>query len=76
GFALETENEIENAKKKLKKKNLDIIVLNSLNDAEAGFGKDTNKITMIFKNQEMINFDLKSKSEVADDIFQQIVKMV
>lgn len=76
GFALETENEIENAKKKLKKKNLDIIVLNSLNDAEAGFGKDTNKITMIFKNEEMINFDVKSKSEVSEDIFQQILKMV
>jgi len=76
GFALETENEIENAKKKLKKKNLDIIVLNSLNDAEAGFGKDTNKITLIFKNEEMINFEVKSKSEVSDDIFQQILKMV
>ena len=76
GFALETENEIENAKKKLKKKNLDIIVLNSLNDAEAGFRKDTNKITMIFKNEEMINFDVKSKSEVSEDIFQQILKMV
>ena len=69
GFALETENEIENAKKKLFKKNLDFIVLNSLNDDGAGFASDTNKITIIDKNGQIQNFELKSKTEVAKDIF-------
>lgn len=69
GFALETENEIENAKKKLNKKNLDFIVLNSLNDAGAGFGSNTNKITIIDKNEQIQSFELKSKTEVAKDIF-------
>ncbi len=69
GFALETENEIENAKKKLHKKNLDYIVLNSLNDAGAGFESNTNKITIIDKNNQISFFELKSKTEVAKDIF-------
>ncbi len=69
GFALETENEIENAKKKLIKKNLDFIVLNSLNDAGAGFGSNTNKITIIDKNEQFESFELKDKTEVAKDIF-------
>jgi phosphopantothenoylcysteine decarboxylase/phosphopantothenate--cysteine ligase len=72
GFALETENEIENATNKLKKKNLDAIVLNSLNDAGAGFGSATNKITFIDKNLEIKAFDLKTKAEVAGDILREI----
>lgn len=74
GFALETENELENAKAKLKKKNLDAIVLNSLNDAGAGFGKSTNKITFIDKNSTIKSFELKSKTVVAEDIFVEILK--
>ncbi|MAV00933.1 MAG: bifunctional phosphopantothenoylcysteine decarboxylase/phosphopantothenate--cysteine ligase CoaBC [Flavobacteriaceae bacterium] len=73
GFALENENEINNSLKKLKEKNLDLIILNSLNDKGAGFGTDTNKITIINKNQEKINFDLKEKSEVAQDILDHIM---
>lgn len=74
GFALETENELENAKGKLKKKNLDAIVLNSLNDSGAGFGKQTNKITFIDKNSTIKTFDLKSKAAVAVDIFVEITR--
>ncbi|MEO9893063.1 bifunctional phosphopantothenoylcysteine decarboxylase/phosphopantothenate--cysteine ligase CoaBC [Aurantibacter sp.] len=76
GFALETENEVENAKKKLKKKNLDAIVLNSLNDAGAGFGKPTNKITFIDKNLTIKAFELKTKAEVAVDIWGEIVNRI
>lgn len=68
GFALETNNEIENALLKLKKKNLDFIVLNSLNDSGAGFGYDTNKISILDKNGESFVFDLKSKVDVAKDV--------
>lgn len=68
GFALETENEIENAKAKLLKKNLDIIVLNSLREKGAGFGFDTNKITILDKENNIRDFELKSKQEVAKDI--------
>jgi phosphopantothenoylcysteine decarboxylase / phosphopantothenate---cysteine ligase len=75
GFALETENEIENAKKKIKKKNLDLIILNSLNDKGAGFKSDTNKITIIDKNNKTAKFELKSKSEVAKDIVQTIIRL-
>lgn len=67
GFALETDNETAHAAEKLKKKNLDMIVLNSLNDAGAGFKHDTNKITVIEK-QGATAFELKPKSEVAQDI--------
>ncbi|MEP0265623.1 bifunctional phosphopantothenoylcysteine decarboxylase/phosphopantothenate--cysteine ligase CoaBC [Dokdonia sp.] len=73
GFALETENEEENALKKLKKKNLDAIVLNSLRDKGAGFKTKTNKITFIDKNGSPTLYDLKSKKEVAADIFDQIL---
>ena len=73
GFALETENELENAKNKLHKKNLDAIVLNSLNDKDAGFGKSTNKITFIDKNSEIKTFEVKNKAEVALDIFNEII---
>ncbi|PKA96614.1 phosphopantothenoylcysteine decarboxylase/phosphopantothenate--cysteine ligase [Flavobacteriaceae bacterium MAR_2009_75] len=74
GFALETENELENAKAKLKRKNLDAIVLNSLNDKGAGFGHSTNKITFIDKNYAINSFELKSKAAVAKDIFAEILK--
>ncbi|MCE2956301.1 MAG: bifunctional phosphopantothenoylcysteine decarboxylase/phosphopantothenate--cysteine ligase CoaBC [Bacteroidota bacterium] len=76
GFALETENERANALKKLNTKNLDFIVLNSLNDAGAGFGHDTNKISIISKTGEEQKFSLKSKKEVAKDIVDIIVKAV
>lgn len=68
GFALETDNERENALKKLHTKNLDWIVLNSLRDAGAGFGHDTNKITVIDKNGQTHEFALKTKTEVAEDL--------
>ncbi len=74
GFALETQNELENAKTKLKKKNLDLIVLNSLNDKGAGFGTDTNKVTFITPNNKVIPFLVKSKQEVAEDILKHIRK--
>lgn len=76
GFALETDNEFENATNKLKKKQLDYIVLNSLNDKGAGFEHQTNKITMISKNGNTKKFELKSKKEVATDIFDCILKKV
>lgn len=74
GFALETENELENAKLKLKKKNLDLIVLNSLRDEGAGFQKDTNKITLISKDNKAFPFPVKDKSEVARDILEFIIE--
>lgn len=72
GFALETNNELANAQAKLKKKNLDLIVLNSLKDSGAGFGYDTNKISIIDTNDKQLTFDLKNKSEVATDIVNVI----
>ena len=72
GFALETENEQANALKKLHAKNLDWIVLNSLRDAGAGFGHDTNKITVIDKDEQSHEFGLKSKDEVAQDLVHLI----
>ncbi|MDO4228624.1 MAG: bifunctional phosphopantothenoylcysteine decarboxylase/phosphopantothenate--cysteine ligase CoaBC [Capnocytophaga sp.] len=74
GFALETNNELENAKSKLNKKNLDGIVLNSLKDKGAGFGTDTNKITFVTANTEK-TFPLKDKTEVAKDILQEILEI-
>ena len=73
GFALETENEIENAKLKIQKKNLDLIVLNSLQDEGAGFGKLTNKITFIDKNFIVEPMELKSKELVANDIMNKVI---
>lgn len=73
GFALETENEIENAKLKIQKKNLDLIVLNSLQDEGAGFGKPTNKITFIDSNFNVEPMELKSKEAVADDILNKVI---
>jgi phosphopantothenoylcysteine decarboxylase/phosphopantothenate--cysteine ligase len=74
GFALETNDGIRNAKSKLKKKNLDLIVLNTLQDKGAGFKTDTNKVTLIDKNEKITTFELKSKTEVAKDIFDEITK--
>ena len=76
GFALETNNEIENAKGKLKRKNLDAIILNSLKDKGAGFAKDTNKITFIDKEFNEKAFKLKSKVAVAKDIMNEIVNRI
>ena len=73
GFALETENEIEHAKQKIEKKNLDLIVLNSLQDEGAGFGKPTNKITFIDKSFAVEPMELKSKEAVANDIINKII---
>ncbi|WP_353097149.1 bifunctional phosphopantothenoylcysteine decarboxylase/phosphopantothenate--cysteine ligase CoaBC [Empedobacter brevis] len=73
GFALETNNEEEYAKKKLAKKNLDFIVLNSMQDKEAGFQKNTNKITIIDKDLSMQQFEAKSKANVAKDILNVIL---
>ncbi len=68
GFALETSDEVTNAKEKLRTKNLDMIVLNSLNDEGAGFQHDTNRITIIDREEQLHKFELKSKQEVAKDI--------
>lgn len=76
GFALETENEVANAIKKLKAKNLDLIVLNSLNDDGAGFGGSTNKISIIDKDLNQKNYPLKSKSEVASDIINELINRI
>lgn len=73
GFALETENEESNAKKKVASKNFDLIVLNSLNDKGAGFGHDTNKISLIDAAGKVTKFSLKNKKEVANDIVNAIV---
>lgn len=74
GFALETEREVEYAKNKLKEKNLDAIVLNSLNEPGAGFGSDTNKVSFIDTNLELKSFELKTKAQVAIDILDEIRK--
>jgi phosphopantothenoylcysteine decarboxylase/phosphopantothenate--cysteine ligase len=73
GFALETHDELTNARLKLMKKKFDFIVLNSLRDEGAGFGYDTNKITIIDKNNKIERFELKSKTEVARDIVRKII---
>jgi phosphopantothenoylcysteine decarboxylase/phosphopantothenate--cysteine ligase len=74
GFALETEHEENNALKKLESKNFDLIILNSLNDSGAGFGYDTNKITIIDKSKKQKTFGLKDKKEVANDIVAAIIE--
>ena len=73
GFALETDNELKNAKIKLKEKNLNAIVLNSLNDKRAGFSSDTNKISYIQHNHSVKRFPLQSKLDCANSIFEQIL---
>jgi len=76
GFALETDNELDNAKGKLVKKNLDLIILNSLREEGAGFEHDTNKITIIDRNNIIDKFELKSKEEAAVDILQKIISLI
>ncbi|WP_282136107.1 bifunctional phosphopantothenoylcysteine decarboxylase/phosphopantothenate--cysteine ligase CoaBC [Seonamhaeicola maritimus] len=76
GFALETNNELENAKDKLKRKNLNLIVLNSLNDKGAGFKGDTNKVTFIDRKEEITEFELKSKAQVAKDLLNKIIEQI
>lgn len=76
GFALETENEKENALKKLHNKNADLIILNSLRDEGAGFESDTNKITLLYKNGQEKSFEAKSKSMVAKDIIDAIIELL
>ena len=73
GFALETDNEVENAIGKIKSKNLDMIVLNSLQNVGAGFGHDTNKISIIRRDGSIVDFELKSKQDVAMDIVNEII---
>jgi phosphopantothenoylcysteine decarboxylase/phosphopantothenate--cysteine ligase len=75
GFALETDNELKNAKKKLGTKKLDMIVLNSLKDKNSGFEFGTNKITILHKKGGKLNFPLKSKFQSANDILTQIIKI-
>lgn len=72
GFALETTNEVENARGKFERKNLDLLVLNSLRDNGAGFGHDTNKVTFIKHNNKLLNFELKGKTDVVEDILDEI----
>ena len=76
GFALENNNELSHAKNKLEKKNLDLIVLNSLNDEGAGFGHDTNKITVVDYLGEVTAYKLKKKDEVANDVFKHIIELM
>ena len=76
GFALETDNEVANAIKKLENKNLDFIVLNSLNDEGGAFKNDNNKITIIDRNHNQENFDLKPKNEVAADICKKVLDLL
>lgn len=76
GFALETDNELSNAQKKLEKKNLDAIVLNSLQDNGAGFGVDTNKVSIISKKGKPVAYSLKDKAEVATDIVDFVEKLL
>lgn len=76
GFALETHNEMANAAAKLKRKNLDLIVMNSLQDKGAGFGFDTNRLTLIDRNNIIYKFELKSKEEAARDVLDKIVTLL
>ncbi len=76
GFALETNDEMNNAREKLKRKNFDFIILNSLNDKGAGFGYDTNKVSILEKDNNIRIFELKSKKEVAKDIVDKLLEYV
>jgi len=76
GFALETDDELSNARKKLQRKNLDMIILNSLKDKGAGFGVDTNKVTILTQFTEPQHFALKSKEAVAEDIVSEVEKLL
>ena len=76
GFALETNDERANAAGKLERKKLDMIVLNSMRDSGAGFGHDTNKVTLFFKDREPVECSLKSKNDVAADIVDNIESLL
>jgi phosphopantothenoylcysteine decarboxylase/phosphopantothenate--cysteine ligase len=76
GFALETDHGMENAREKLEKKNLDLIVLNSLEEEGAGFGSDTNRVTMIDRTGNADEFELKPKHQVATDLVKRVIKMI
>ena len=76
GFALETHNEMANASKKLERKHLDLIIMNSMQDQGAGFGYKTNRITIIDINNNIDKFELKTKEEAARDILDKIVSMM
>jgi len=76
GFALETDREEENALSKLKKKNLDLMVLNSMRDEGAGFGTDTNRVTMIDRSGNAEKYTLKPKDQVASDLVKRVIKMM
>jgi len=76
GFALETEHAVKNAREKMKRKNFDFIVLNSLQDKGTGFGTDTNKITLLDKHNRKMEFPLKTKQEVAEDILQYLQTII
>jgi len=76
GFALETNNELANAMGKLQKKNFDMVVLNSMNDAKAGFGYDTNKVSIITETDGCKTFDLKPKKDVAEDIVAAMAQLL
>jgi phosphopantothenoylcysteine decarboxylase/phosphopantothenate--cysteine ligase len=76
GFALETDNELEHARMKLEKKNLDLVVLNSMQDRGAGFGTDTNRVTMIDRGGAIDKYELKPKAQVAQDLVQRVIKML
>jgi phosphopantothenoylcysteine decarboxylase/phosphopantothenate--cysteine ligase len=76
GFALETDNEVEHARMKLEKKNLDLVVLNSMQDKGAGFGTDTNQVTMINRLGKVDKYELKPKKLVAKDLVQRVIKML
>jgi phosphopantothenoylcysteine decarboxylase/phosphopantothenate--cysteine ligase len=76
GFALETNDEMENARRKLEKKNLDLVVINSLQDRGAGFATDTNKVTMADRHGNIYYYDLKPKAQVAVDLVERVIKMM
>jgi phosphopantothenoylcysteine decarboxylase/phosphopantothenate--cysteine ligase len=76
GFALETDKGIESAHKKMARKNMDLMVLNSLEDEGAGFGTDTNKVTMIDQTGKMYSYELKPKTQVAADLVQRVINMI
>ena len=75
GFALETDHGVEHARNKLKTKNLDLIVLNSLEEQGAGFGTNTNRVTMIDRSGKMEPYELKPKHQVAADLVERVIKM-
>lgn len=76
GFALETNDEVKHAVGKLNKKNFDMVILNSMNDSQAGFGFDTNKISIIKKDLSQTDYPLKNKSSVAEDIVHEIAGLL